>query len=254
MNASRLIYSMRRHSEPVMVYHKITEIADTTTGHLQKLYRFKEVRHALIPKTNVVRVTESVKGTLTHQSAIGVDVLQVLISTRELNFDLKDNDLIRRGTQFYKITDYEIQNGAYICECVKLRDSEEPLEDTMSVGPDSTYGESAGETIAVNDLVFQNQQDLYLATSADATKPAVGIVTDIVGSVIYSSRLCQVDSLVISGTPAAGSKSIYLGIDGACTFTAPSVGISQVVGFATALNTDSTYQATINLDSNIVSL
>ena len=247
MGAGRILKSMmRRHGVEVRVYHKIRDFVDTDTGLTRSLYLFESVDGIKIPQSTA-RERDTATGNF-----ISLKTTEFIITEPQRPVDT--TTVVKCESEQFEIVDHDTSDGVVWIIAQKQEEVTDILEDDMAIGPDVGYGESAGETIAVNHLVFQNGEDIYKASQDDTGKPALGIVTDIIGDTIYHSRHISIDDLTVLGTPLSSARTIYLGVSGLCTFSVPLSGIKQEVGFAQTQNADDTWVVVIAIDSNIVSL
>ena len=255
MGASRILHNLRRRrAESITVEYRISQVLDVDTGSAHLLFFTEPVKAVCLLPTSQ-RVFDLVKGTMITQGGIvDSETMQFLIGSSELKcgMTLTRDGRIRRGTDYYTDLDVVQWQSNWIVTGQRMRVETEFQEDVMTVGPQFSHGESAGEVIAVNHLVFQDGSDLYLATADNTERPAVGVVTSISGSTIYHSRSVILDDATVTGSPTTG-REVYLSTDGAMTFTVPvtSGNLYQQVGFATTQNADSTWNVTIDLDTNI---
>ena len=114
---------------------------------------------------------------------------------------------------------------------------------------------ASGQSFAVNDLVFPDGDTVYLADQTDLTRPALGVVTRIVGTTIFYAPQKAALNKTVTGSTPAGHKTLYLGAAGGVTFTAPTWGsgvLSQVVGHAFEDNGDGTHDCLLDA-SNLAS-
>ena len=244
MRGSRILQSLsRRHGVDIRVHHKIKDIYDSTTGLIRRLYLFDTVRGVELPDSTVRRVDGIT------DNAVSLKTVEMIFEIPALKVDT--TTIIGIGSEQYVILACDDSDGVIWVRAQKLEDNEGV---DMVIGPDVAYGESAGETIEVNHFVFQNGEELFLASQDDSDLPALGIVTDIIEDTIFHSRHASVSDLEISGSPGEDNKTIYLDVKGTCTFTEPTTGLKQVLGFAQTQNADDTWVATISIDSYIVPL
>ena len=159
------------------------------------------------------------------------------------------NDFIDVGTDRYSITQEPERNGRVV-NLVLARRKTEGVSNPVLPAPDSDSGSGSG--IAVNDLVFQNEGTVNKADNSNVDRPALGVAYEIDGSTVYHSRSTKILGVTPQGTQESGHTTWWLGTDGKVTFTRPSSGLRQVVGFGTVDNGDGTWDGTINIDSYII--
>lgn len=106
-----------------------------------------------------------------------------------------------------------------------------------------------GQSFVVNNLVFQDGDTVYLADQSNLARPAVGIVTRVSGTTIFHTTIKAALSITPGGSAPSGHKTLYLATAGGVTFTAPEWGagvLSQIVGYVTKDNGDTTYDTLLN--------
>lgn len=112
---------------------------------------------------------------------------------------------------------------------------------------------AAGQSFAVNDLVFPDGDTVYLADNTNIARLALGVVTRVLDDTIYYVPAKAALNVTPTGAAPAGHKTLYLGTAGGSTFTAPAYGsglLRQIVGHAYEDNGDSTYDALYNCSHN----
>jgi hypothetical protein len=185
-----------------------------------------------------------------QQTLIAIDSRDLGVITPKV-----DDHLIIHSTRFEvkKVIDYP-EDRVFLLGLTRLENqigSDSGVVISPDLSPDIAWGVSAGDSIAVNDLVFVNAEDIYLASEDDITRPAMGIVTHIEDGKIYHTRNGIIRSVTIAGTPSANFKDIYLGTDGGMTFEQPTTAILQRVAFAVRSNLDGSYDIAMSISASI---
>ena len=89
---------------------------------------------------------------------------------------------------------------------------------------------------ALGDKVFR-------ADASDASKPAMGVVTRVVGRTVYHSPLAVLRAVPVAGT----GQYLYLGANGGMSFEEPASGLRQYVGYALRSTAAGFYDVVIHI-------
>lgn len=257
---TNLVYSLkRRYGHPIRWFHLVATMRNLDTGLLTATYLTQAINRAVVFPEKMDRSFIydlsyiKANSNFIYGGEFDRKVTKMIIDGRDmqLGVTIKLNDYIEYKTKRLEVKDIEhyCDDRVLILSTVSVDTEADPVSSLL--GPALTVGHSAGETIAVGDLVFQNGGDIYLATQDDITKPCLGIVVSILAGAIYHTPTVSVPSLEVLGAMPATNRTLWLGLAGKATFVAPTTNLIQEIGFATSKNLDDTYVASINISANV---